>query len=300
MTPIRIALAIAFCAAAFGQSGFRIMGGSATSDKVRFYFEIRLAPPSPSLAPGISGGVTNGSSGTHRYMLDHTNRKYFGYDIQIEPVPRANAYQITLRPLGIGPESIVEGNPAAWTLLPLPVYPAPQTMHAGDTMALDLFTNAGTGQKIVEYIQIQDRLRETAYADSGAARDFTVADAELRLMDPHVSINGKLIAATADFSGGVTGAAVWFYLPDRGRYFLSLVPHPELGFQKAGEIRGSSLRLTIGADAIDLDCNGRVAPGYSPYNVYVLYDASWRPRNAKAAGGFLLTAGDHLEDLLHR
>jgi hypothetical protein len=115
-----------------------------------------------------------------------------------------------------------------------------------------------------------------------------------------VSVNGKLLPATANFTGGVTGAAVSFYIPDLGRYFLSLAPHPELGFQKAGEIRGSSINLKIGSDEITLECNGRVAPGDAPYNLYVLYDAGWRPKDANARNAFLMTAGGSPEKLMHR
>jgi hypothetical protein len=150
----------------------------------------------------------------------------------------------------------------------------------------------------VDYIRTKGTLRDW-YSASGPARDFSLTDVELRLMEPHVSVNGKGLAATSNFTGGVTGAAVAFYIPDYGRYILSLVPHPDLGFQKAGEIRGSSLTITIGGDTITLDCNGRIAPGYAAYNVYALHDAAWRPRDSAARNAFLMNSSDGLEKLLH-
>ena len=47
-------------------------------------------------------------------------------------------------------------------------------------------------------------------------------------------------------------AVVWLYVGNRGRYYLSLLPHPKLGFRKAGEVRGSSLSFTIGSDTLTL------------------------------------------------
>jgi hypothetical protein len=299
MQPTRIALAAALSALAFGQSGARIMSGSASSNGVGFYFETRLEPPVPPLAAGLGGGVEDGNGATHRYMVDRTQHKYFGYDIQIEALSQANTYQAVFRPLSISTREIDPDNPARWSLVPLTVYPAPQTLHGGETIALELFTNPATGQKIVDYIRMKGGSRETAYANEGPARDFTVADAEIRLMEPHVSVSGTPVPGTANFTGGVSGSAVWFYIPDRGRYFLSLVPHPEFGFQKAGEIRGSTLTIG-GPGTVTIDCNGRIAPGYAPYNLYVLYDAGWRPKNARDSREFIMTAGDNLKRLLHR
>jgi hypothetical protein len=232
-------------------------------------------------------------------MTDSAQRKYFGYDINVEPAAQANTYQVTLRPLSIGAERIISKDASGWALLALAAYPAPHTVHGGDTIALDLFTNAVTGQKIVDYIRINDSKREV-YTVSGSPRDFTVADAELRLMDPRLSINNKPSPATANLAGGVTGAAIWFSVPDLGRYYLSLAPRPDLGFQKAGEIRGNTLTFKIDGDTLTLDCNGRIAPGKSAYNLYVLHDAAWRPGNPEARHVFGMTAGSRLEDILRR
>jgi hypothetical protein len=142
-------------------------------------------------------------------------------------------------------------------------------------------------------------LREVVYADSGPARDYSIADVELRVMEPKVTINGTVLPATNNFMGGVTGNAVSIYLPERGRYVLSLVPHPELGLQKAGEIRGSSLNFTAGADTITIECNGRIATGSAPYNLYLHFDPAWRPRNAHDRAFFLMSSGS-LDLLLRR
>jgi hypothetical protein len=102
-------------------------------------------------------------------------------------------------------------------------------------------------------------------------------------------------------SGEITGSAVWIYIPNRGRYILSLAPHPELGFRKAGEVRGTSLSFTLGADTILLNSARTVAPGDSPFNLYVLAESGWRPNYANTdVGSFLMGAADRAELLVQR
>ena len=43
--------------------------------------------------------------------------------------------------------------------MPLTGYPPPQIVFSGATIAVDLFTNPSTGQKIVDYVQIQEPVR---------------------------------------------------------------------------------------------------------------------------------------------
>ena len=116
----------------------------------------------------------------------------------------------------------------------------------------------------------------------GAARDFTVNDAELRLAAPRVSINGTFIEASAKVQGEDNGPIVWLYLPNRGRFLLSLTPHAREGFRRAGEARGSSLRFTVGKDVITIANGARVAPGHSAYNLYVRHQPAWKPTYAHA------------------
>lgn len=293
----RVLLALSVFATAKAQTGRQLMSGSASSGSTAFRYETRLEPATPDLSNKFSGGVVVDKSGIHRYMTDRDGRKYFGYDLLMDPLPEPNTYHVTVRPLSVDANRLDLKNPATWSRLPLPGYPAPRTLHGGDTIAVDLLVNAETGQKIADYIHIQDQKR-LVYTASGPARDFTVEDAELRLIDPHVTVNAKPVEATAGYTGGVSGAVVWFYLPDRGRYFLSLAPHPQRGFQTAGEVRGSTLTFSDGGDRVVVDCNGRVAPGYAAYRLYVLRQAGWRPKGQDSRSAFLLTAGDRLDLLL--
>ena len=207
----------------------------------------------------------------HRYMLDGNGRKYFGYDLSIAPVS-SGTFRVSFRPLSLGTEEMGLKPAGAWSEMPLPQLPAPQVVHTGDTIVLDLFVHPLTGQKIVDYLFIgDDRL---VRLPDGAPRDFTVDDAPLRLAEMRVTVNGKKIEG---WTGGASGETVFFYVPGQGRYLFSLAPHADLGFRKAGEVRGSTLTVTWGSDALRFDCSGPIAPGGGAFNVYVYCDRDWRP-----------------------
>jgi hypothetical protein len=293
-----IVLASILCLPAFAQNG-RIMAGSAKAGAVGFSFETRLEPPSPRVEGLGLGGVVNGSPAAHRFTADSIHHVYFGYDIAIEPASQANLFTVTIRPLSVAREQLAPlTNPSAWTVLPLPGYPAAKTVSQGDTIALDLLENHSTGQKIVDYIVIQNQTHLST-AIQGTARDFSVEDAELRVAQPKVTVNGRPVETEEDFRPAVTGAVVWFSLPNRGYYVLSIAPHPSLGFVKAGEIRADSLTFTVGGDTITLDCNGPIAPGFAPYNLYVRQSPTWL-RNPNGQAFFELGAAARAEAAFSR
>ena len=79
--------------------------------------------------------------------------------------------------------------------------------------------------------------------------------------------------------------------PTRGREHLRRfdgLPRPELGFVKAGEVRGDRISFTIGKDAVSLESPGAIAPEDAAYTLYVLHDSSWEPTVANPARFLLL------------
>jgi len=172
------------------------------------------------------------------------------------------------------------------------------------------FPTIGTwAHALVDYVVIQEptpategfslkRPREFAFA-AGPARDFTTGDVELRLEEPRVTIDGRFESASLRIAASVSGGVVWVYAPNRGRYLLSLVPHPEMGFTRAGEIRGTALTFSMAGERITLDSAARIAPGQSAFHVYVLHDPAWRPLYANAnADAYAIGAADRAEYLV--
>jgi hypothetical protein len=160
-------------------------------------------------------------------------------------------------------------------------------------LEVPLLTNQAWGQHLVEYVTIHDSLRPEGFAGlevaprqfttaTGTPRDFTVDDVELRLSRPTLTArtpmsNGVGSGRHRQMEGDVTGPVLWLYVPARGRYLLSLQPRADLGFRKAGDIRGSTMRFTDGGTTFLLGSAARIAPGESAFNLYVLLEKDWKP-----------------------
>jgi hypothetical protein len=296
----------------------RVDGGSVLRDKYGFYWETRIEPPLPALSDGFSTSMVDSMGTIHRVLLDRSNRTYFGYDVLIDALSETNTYRVTFQPLVMS-AAMVEGLSlnqwSEWRPLAAPRFPPPQTVHVGEILELTLLTNNRTNQRIADYVSIQDPAvrvpswvpsfgsssssqdRAFSYA-TGSPRDFTSNDVEMSLKSPRVTINGVLEKSTEGRSDDVTGAFVWFYVPKHGRFILSLGAHPELGFQKAGEIRGTSLAFKIGQDSYVLNAGARIAPGQSAFNLYLVHQPNWKPTYTFAdITAFNTGAGDQFESL---
>ena len=298
----------------FAQS-MRINGGSVSQDKFGFYWETHLQPPTPPMsdtftADGYLAVTADSSTGViHRIMLDRSRRLFVGYDAIVEPLEEANTYRVTFRQLAMTPEwvrKLLGDNPSSWTQLPTRGWglPAPQQIRGGEVISLTLLTNNTTRQTVFDYVTVQEPARkfmgfqtvpERRFAFApGTARDFKAEDVQMSLQSPRLSINGRLDATTAGRYDDVSGSLVWFYTAKRGRFILSLTPRPELGFRKAGEVRGSSLSFVVGNDTFTLSTGGRIAPGEAPFNLYVLHDPTWKASYPNAdLTAFIMGSADH-------
>jgi hypothetical protein len=309
----------------FAQTGV-IAQGSVIRKDFALYWQCRMEPPTPPIVEGLGygDGTNPKNNNIYRVMIDRARRVYFGYEVRVEPLQQ-RTYRVAFQQLDLPPETFKQihiDDPSNWKKLDLgvpvgrplsPLRDAPDIVGALDVIAVDLMTNQQTGQKIADYVVIQgpsqgwsfNQLpvqREFAYAP-GSPRDFLVEDASLRLAEIRVSINGKLDETTTTSYGEVSGPAVWFSLRNRGRYILSLVPHPELGFRKAGEVRGTSLTFALGTDTFTLNSAKTIAPGDAPFNLYVLQEAGWKPNypgaDTAAYTAFQMGAG-RAESLVRR
>jgi hypothetical protein len=279
---------------AFSQAG-RLDGGFVTGSSYGLYWETRLEPASPALAQNLgTAKVWNagaaGATGTFtRILLDREHRTYFGYVMNVKAVGdgRFNMYWVQRLNLAALARELHIDDPEAWKLQ-LTGWGAPgeKVVRAGDVIAIDLMTNPDTGQKIVDYITIQEPFRQSfvnltprefSYV-AGASRDFRVDDAELRIREPRLSVNGK--AEESPGRQDIISPTVWVYAPGKGRFVLSLTPRA--GFVKAGEVRGTSLTFKVGADTFTISSAVRIAAGDAPFNLYVLHEPAYKPAETSA------------------
>ena len=307
MKAISLLLAAGSFVTAFGQTGI-IAQGSVQQKDFGLFWQSRLEPPSPPMANslGFASG-TNRYGNIYRIMLDRSKRVYFGYEVHVEPLSQAK-YRVTFQQLDLTPEvarQVHLDDPSGWSKLQLgapvgrPLYPfrdAPDTVGVLDVIAVDLLMNPDTGQKIVDYVTLQTPNRAWSFSGfnqplwrdfaytPGSPRDYSAEDGALRLTEPHVSINGKLENDAECGPCEVSGSTLWIYLPNRGRYLLSLVPRSGLAFKKAGEVRGTSLTFTVGNDQFTVNSARPIVVGDAPFNLFVLNEPAWKPTYPHAAG----------------
>ena len=98
-------------------------------------------------------------------------------------------------------------------------------------------------------------------------------------------------------SAEASGAVVWVYVPNGGRFLLSLIPRRQ--FARAGTLRGTSLSFNVDGMTYSLSSATRIAPGEGAYNVYVLHQPAWKPTYEHAdVNAVLIGAADRAEYLL--
>ncbi len=281
---------------------------------------LRHAPPIPALPANLHasyrGRSASGISFFDRVVTDTSNHSYFGYEVTLEE-QQPGTYLATFGKPGLTPmEAAVSNgsNAKDWHMLEITL-PQPRTVHDGDLISIELASDPATGDKLFDDILIQlqpyavrpsmgivrapilSPLRtqpdgRTVPTVEGSARDFSAADAEMQIRQPRITLNGMPQSTGIGSPAGAQGTLIWFYLPGRGRYVLSLAPHPELDFRKSGEVRGGSIKFTIGDDTITLECFNDIAPGHAPYNLYVLLDPLWEPTARAQKGQFAIGSVD--------
>lgn len=272
-------------------------------------FQLTTEPTSPPLPQKFAGGFaasivdpSRGIMTAHRFLHEDSMHIFLGYDLLIEPQPQADTYRVSFFELGLGALDMARSlqnqpfNPAEWKKLPLPGYPTPQVVHIGDRLSVELMVNTDTGQKLVDNIIMQGqpvlpprplaRPAPTVPTVTGVARDFSAEDAEMRIVQPRITMNGTPQDTASRGAANAAGTLVWFHIPSRGRYILSLAPRPELGFVKAGEVRGGAITFTLGPDTFTLESTTPITTGYAPYILYVLHDPDWEPTAQAQRGHF--------------
>jgi hypothetical protein len=263
--------------------------------------------------------VRDPSGVIHRVLFDRVRKVVFGYDVRIEPMAGTDRFRLTLSPPSMTTEQrqrLLGNESATWQELPGnaatsragPLGAGRVTMIAiqrGQVMELNLLTT-DSGQTLTDYVTIQQPWQRfdgfqslpapVFHFTPGPARDFALGDVELEIVAPRLTINGRPEPSSERVNTSARGAVVWFYVPNRGRYVLSLLPRPELGFRRAGEVRGSTVRFTLGRDTFTLLTADQVAPGQARFHLYVLHDPTWKPTYANAnVDAFIIDGADRAE-----
>jgi hypothetical protein len=269
------------------------MGGSASSNGVWVKFDTRLEPGSPPIRKH-GGGTLTEKNVIKRHLCNFDNNTYFGYDLTAEPAPGGRV-GLRFAPLTITPEKMSEifheerHRVPIWTPLPLPGGSVAMEVRPGETVALDLFVNPSTGQKVTDYLTVKGSERQEVRV-AGPARDFSPEDATIEISSPQLSVDGKALTSS---EAGISGQAVWLDIPGHGRFVFSLASLLDLGMQRAGEIRGTTMTWRARGHEYAITTDRPIASGSGAYHLYVFHIA-------RTAEHFGMSAGPRPDDPIRR
>lgn len=286
-------------------------------------FHIRAEPPSAKI-PDLGSSVVlhrsgDGAIGARRILTDPADNVYFAYELAVTPQGQPDTFLVSFHPMDLGDGGT---DPGAGTKRGPAAFPPERIIHLGETVAIPLGVAPGSGITLIDEVVVdrtplrveqllfmRDRmplllanlsltleLRRRGIEPTppgrqgsgpppvpvitGVPRRFAAADVEFKSLFLRIRVNGGPEVEVPS----ARGRLIWFSLPGRGRYILSLVPRPELGFVKAGEARGGYLNLQMDGNSFVLMSGDSIAPAGAAYFVYALHDPEWEPASLSQKG----------------
>ena len=217
----------------------------------------------------------------HRVLTDAQKNVVFGYDLLITADPVTRKFSVSVLP---SDEEFRRSFLKDFTPLhpngsftTFPNSTTPQTLDDGDAVSLELLVNKESGVKIIDVVSVtfdRSRLRDT-YLDS-APKDFTLDAVALAIKNYSLSIDGSLVGKSKS-SIGASGALLWFYVPDRGRFIFSLVPREGYQFEKIAVLDENKIEFTANGERYEWLSAAPILPNGGSWYLWVLHDTNYTP-----------------------
>ena len=242
----------------------------------------KTPPDSNSLAALLySQAFTGDNRIIHRVLTDAQKNVVFGYDLAITADPVTKKFSVAILPAD---EAFRRSFLKDFTPLrsdgPFATFPkstTPQTLDDGDAVTLELLVNKESGVKIIDVVSVtfdRSRLRDI-YVDS-APKDFTLDAVALAVKNYSLSINGSLVGKSKS-KIGVSGALLWFYVPERGRFIFSLVPREGYRFEKIAVLDENKIEFTANGEHYEWLSSASILPNGGSWYLWVLHDTGYTP-----------------------
>jgi hypothetical protein len=298
---------------AHGQQGLLGAAGTYSNDGWKFSVSYVVDPPlSPGQYLSIQGATdvmhTDAKAGRpaifHRFLIDPVAKTYWGYDVEVEPMDKIGSARLRFKPFSLRadqlpkeyhakPNPIHIPNIAEFRALATPQFPA-EAFRSGQTIAVDVLKNPATGQRVVDYIEVEF---EPIHMPSKAeARDFQVSDVVLHILVPSLRVNGAEVPPAIVASRMVARKLVWLSVPGHGRFLLSLAPYAGYPFQKSGEVNGFGLSFSWNGDRYEWHSREAITESSGAWNLYVL--AAPLATTEATAQGFSFGGVNSVEEFL--
>ena len=217
----------------------------------------------------------------HRVLTDAQQNVVFGYDLWISADPITKKFSVAVLPADeafrrsfLKDFTPLRANAAFATF---PKSTTPQTLDDGDAVSLELLVNHESGAKIVDVVSVtfdRTRLRENHL--ESAPKDFTLDAVALGVKKYGLLLNGNEVSRSKS-SIGCTGALLWLYIPERGRFIFSLVPREGYDFEKVAVLDENKIVFTIGNEHYEWVSSDSILPSGGTWNLWVLRDTNYTP-----------------------
>lgn len=226
-----------------------------------------------------SQALTDQSQTIHRIFRDDDGRYIFGYDLWVSGDTASKQFKIEARPLNAEVENNLRalGAAGAEPISTFPKSSAPQTLADGAEFSLDLLINKDIGVKIIDVVKVTfDRSRLGVERPAVNARDFSLDVVALDMKDYSLMLNASLIAMGKSKTG-CSGALLWIYIPNRGRFIFSLAPREGYPFEKSGTIAGNKIEFDVNGEHYEWLSSSAIVREEGVWNLWVLHDTQYSP-----------------------
>ena len=217
----------------------------------------------------------------HRVITDAQQNVVFGYDLLISADPLTKKFSLVVLPAdeAFRRSFLKDSNPprSNSAFATFPKSTTPQTLDDGDAVSLELLVNHESGVKIVDVVSVtfdRSTLRESNL--ESIPKDFTLDAVALGVKNYSLLINGTLVSKSKS-NIGFTGALLWFYIPERGRFIFSLVPREGYDFAKVAVLDGNSIQFTMNGEHYEWLSSASILPSGGTWNLWVLHDTEYTP-----------------------
>jgi hypothetical protein len=238
---------IVFITAALSGAAVRATAdsGSVTFNGTRFSFT--LVRSVGGARASLDGGVATGKGEGYRLLFDPKGHRLFVYAVRAQPLSEGRFRLELSSPTPEALDRLTKGlrefyGQGDLVSQPLAIeYPPPQEVDDDESLMVELMTNAATGERLSDVIRVS------------AERKATEVD-PLGMLDSRLRFSMKKQPAGYRFqqtTGGCTGRYVWFSLPDRGRFVVSLVAVAGYEFVPAEMSDNRVIRFTVGGDTYE-------------------------------------------------
>jgi hypothetical protein len=242
----------------------------------------KTLPDSNSLAALLySQAFTGDNRIIHRVLTDTQKNVVFGYDLWVNADPITKKFSLAVLPAAEAfrrtfLKDFTPSRPNG-VFATFPKSTTPQTLDDGDAVSLDLLVNDESGVRIVDVVSVTfDRATLREGSLEAAPKDFTLDAVALVVKNYSLTINGNLVGKSKS-TIGATGALLWFYIPERGRFIFSLVPREGYDFEKVAVLDGNRIEFTVDGDRYEWLSSASILPNGGTWNLWVLHDTDYTP-----------------------